>query len=191
MAQIIKGTEKPTPPVRKSLIMKGSLYREQQEVDALYAQAEIDIKNIVSKAKKDVAAAKEQAMTEGANQAFAEASSQALDIFIERTQYCLDLKNQLGQLTQEISRKILGNPLALPQAEQDKILEAAIQKIRSRHKLKIQATNITSLASISNLPDFEIEAATDLPAGFLRVTTEVGSSLWDEKIAAEKIIGSS
>ena len=66
-------------------------------------------------------------------------------------------------------------------------LKTSDRKIRSRHKLKIQVADMKSLESISNLPDFEIEAVTDLPSGFLRIVTEIGSSLWDEKIALGQI----
>ncbi len=187
MAKIIKGTEKPTAPVKKSPIMKGSLYREQQEIEALYAQAEQDRKKIISEGKQQAASAKEQAQIEGANQAFAEASKQALALFVERAKYCIDLKGQLKQLSDEISQKILGGKLTLPKPDQEKILQASINKLRSRRKLKIQAANISSLEKLRQLPEFEIEAGTDLPAGFLRMTTEVGSSLWDEKAAIPKI----
>jgi flagellar biosynthesis/type III secretory pathway protein FliH len=190
MAKIIKTNEKPTPPPKKSPIMKGSLFREQQEIEALQAQTEQDRKKIISLGKQQAASAKEQAMTEGANQAFAEASDQALDIFVERAKYCLDLKGQLKQLTDEISKKILGGKLTLSEPEQDKILDTALNKLRSRHKLKIQVTDISQLEKLKQLPDFDIEAATDLPAGFLRITTEVGSSLWDDKTAISKITAS-
>lgn len=187
MAKIIKGTEKPSLPLKKSPIMKGSLFREQQEISELYAQAETNRKKISSNAKQQALQTKEEAMTQGANQAFAEASEQALEIFIERAKYCADLKGQLKQLTDEISQKILGGKLTLPEAEQDNILNAALNKLRSRHKLKIQATDISQLEKLKQLPDFEVEAVADLPAGFLRIVTEIGSSLWDDKAAIPKI----
>ena len=187
MAKIIKTNEKPILPPKRSPIVKGSAFLEQQEIDALHAQTEIDRKKIIADGKLQANHAKEQAMTEGANQAFAEASEQALNIFVERSKYCLDLKSQLKQLTEEISKKILGGKLTLPDAEQDKILNAALSKMRSRHKLKIQTSDVSPLEKLKQLPDFEIETATDLPPGFTRLTTEIGSSLWDDKTAIPKI----
>jgi hypothetical protein len=189
MAKIIKTNEKPILPPKKSPIIKGSLYRELQDIEALRAQAEQDRKRIIAEGKQQAISAKEQAMTEGANQAFAEASEQALNIFVDRAKYCVDLMGQLKQLTDEISQKILGGKLTLPKEDQDKILQASVRKIRSRRKLKIQAASITGLEKLAQLPDFEVEAVTDLPAGFLRIVTEVGSSLWDEKAAMAKILG--
>lgn len=187
MAKIIKTNEKPILPPKKSVIIKGTLYQELQDIDALHAQATQDRKKIIAEGKQQAVSAKEQAMTEGANQAFAEASEQALSIFSERAKYCVDLMGQLKQLTDEISQKILGGKLALPAADQDKILLAAIKKIRSRRKFKIQAASIAGFEKLAQLPEFEVEAVTDLPAGFLRVVTEVGSSLWEEKVAINKI----
>lgn len=188
MAQIIKGTEKPTLKPKKSVIIKGSFYQEMQEIVVLNAQTEQEHKKIIAKGKEQAHLAKEQALVEGANQAFSEAAEQALLIFAERTQYCLELKEPLKRLCDEISQKILGGKLTLPDSEQEKILQAAIQKIRSRHKLKIQAASLGELDKLKALPDFEIEIATDLPAGFLRVVTEAGSALWEEKIAIPKIL---
>ncbi|MEI6790280.1 MAG: hypothetical protein WCK42_03765 [Myxococcaceae bacterium] len=188
MAQIIKGTEKPTLKPKKSVIIKGSVYQEMQEIVVLNAQTEQEHKKIIAKGKEQAHLAKEQALVEGANQAFSEAAEQTLIIFAERTQYCLELKEPLKRLCDEISQKILGGKLTLSDSEQEKILQAAIQKIRSRHKLKIQAASLGELDKLKALPDFEIEIATDLPAGFLRVVTEAGSALWEEKIAIPKIL---
>lgn len=188
MAQIIKGTEKPTLKPKKSVIIKGSVYQEMQEILVLNAQTEQEHKKIIADGKQQAHLAKEQALVEGANQAFAEAAEQALMIFVERTQYCLELKEPLKRLCDEISQKILGGKLTLPEAEQEKILQAAIQKIRSRHKLKIQAATLGELDKLKALPDFEIETAADLPAGFLRVVTEAGSALWEEKTAIPNIL---
>lgn len=188
MAQIIKGTEKPIPKPKKSAIIKGNLYQELQEVTLLKTQTETERRKIISDAKQQAHLAKEQAMVKGANQAFSEAAEQALQIFIERIHSCTALKDPLKRLCDEISQKILGGKLSLPEPEQDKILEAAIHKIRARRKLKIQAAVLGELEKLKNLPDFDIETATDLPVGFLRISTEVGSALWEEKTAIPQIL---
>lgn len=188
MAPIIKGTEKPTPPAPKSIILKGSVFKEQQDIKALYKQAEEDRKKIIAEAKHQATLAKEQAMTDGANQAFAQAATLALSIFSDRAKYCQDLKNPLQRLATEIAQKILGGLLALDVTKQNALIDTGIEKIRSRRKLKIQLTHPELLAAIHKLPDFEVEAVHDLPEGFLRIVTEVGSALWNEQEAIIKII---
>lgn len=188
MTQIIKAKEKPTPRPPQSPILKAAVYEELQSIKTLKAQTEAEHKKIITEAKKEAHAAREQALIEGANQAFAEAAEQAVFIFSERIQTCMALKGQLQELCNEISQKILGGKLTLPPAEQDKILEAALFKIRARHKLKIQMANTTPLEKMKSLPDFEVEAAHDLPSGFLRIITEAGSALWEEQLAVPQIL---
>lgn len=188
MAQIIKGTEKPAPISKKSPIIKAEAYQELQEIKKLEAQTEQQRRQIISEAKQQAYLAKEQAMVEGANQAFAQAAKQALSIFTERIQYCNSLKEQLKILCDEITQKILGGKLTLSETEQNTFFDSAIQKIRARRKLKIQAAQMGELEKLKSFPEFEIETTADLPAGFLRIVTEVGIALWEEKDAVPKIL---
>ncbi|MES2503405.1 MAG: hypothetical protein V4534_00850 [Myxococcota bacterium] len=189
MATIIKSTEKPAQiPVTRSVVVKGKAYKEQQDIKELYVKAFADRRSIIDEAKQQAVLAKEQAQVEGANEAFAEAAEMAVQIFMDRAKECADLKAPLTRLSAEISKKILGGPLSLDKANQESVINDGIQKLRSRRKLKIQVSNPETLAAIQKQPDFEIEAATDLPPGFLRVVTEVGSALWDEGHARTKII---
>ncbi len=177
MVQIIK---KPRTPVT---IIKREAYEEDQEVQKLQTETEKQHQQILSTAKDQAVSAKEQAMQAGADQAFAEAAAMAVDIFKTRAKLCLDLASPMEQLVSEIVQKILGAPLSLEKAKQDTGIRAGITKMRSRRKLKIQLAQADELNFLAQLPDFEVEAASDVPDGFVRVVTEVGSALWGKDAA--------
>ncbi len=177
MVQIIK---KPRTPVT---IIKREAYEEDQEVQKLQTQTEEQHQQILTTAKEQAVGAKEQAMQAGADQAFAEAAAMAIDIFKTRAKLCLDLEAPMQQLVSEIVQKILGGPLSLDKVKQDSAIRAGISKMRSRRKLKIQLAQPNEFSFLGKLPDFEVEAASDVPQGFVRVVTEVGSALWAQDAA--------
>lgn len=183
MAKIIKGTEPPTPLKRRSPILKGSEYQEQQDIQALYAEAQTQQVQMTQQAKQQAIESKQKGVAEGAQQAFSEASQLAFELFCERAQTCLALKGPLKQITDEISKKILGSGLTLPQAEQDKILDSAIRKIRARHKIKLQTASPEKFSDLSKFPEFEVEISSEIEPGSIKVITDSGSSLWDEQSA--------
>ncbi|MBL4817703.1 MAG: hypothetical protein JKY15_00540 [Deltaproteobacteria bacterium] len=189
MVKIIKGSgEKPEAPKKSSVILKGSVYEEQQQIKALEAETEAQRRQIISDAKVQASHAQEEALVQGANQAFAEASEQAVQIFQDRAQYCSELKEPMKRLAQEIAKKILGASSALPDQQQDELVNQGIQKMRIRRKLKIQLADPSQLEALTKLPDFEIEADNEVTQGFVRIVTEVGSSLWDENQAVPKLL---
>lgn len=177
MVQIIK------KPKKLVTIIKREAWEEQQGVQKLEADTQQQRAQIIAAAKEQATLAKEQAMQAGEVGAFAEAAHVAVNMFIDRAKLCLDLKSAMERLVSEIAQKILGAPLSLDQSKQSAVINQGIAKMRSRHKLKIQLAHPEQLASIAQMPDFEIEAASDVPKNLVRVVTEVGSALWAESEA--------
>ncbi len=203
MARVIKRQTKtdltavtPSKTVPRSSgerVIEKDTYKAQIRVREILQEGNEKIKDRRLEGKKLALQAEEEAMTKGAVEAFAKASSEAIDIFKKRSARYKEAQEDIKVLALEIVTKILGNTLKLPDEQIDQIIEAGIGKLQGHRRLKLQfpSKRLQELTEqkepaihrVQNEPDFQLEEVTDVKEGFLRVVTDIGSMLCTEKQA--------
>ena len=147
--------------------------------------------------KKRAAQAHEEAMTQGASEAFAAAAAEALAAFRRRAERYAEAAEDIRALALEVVKKIIGTDPDLGPKDVDAILSRGLAQLRARRRLRLQVgeARLAALAherpnlmkALVSEPDLLIEAAEDVGVGFARVVTEIGGALCAELTALDEL----
>lgn len=207
MAKVIKagaGAKAPLPqggarmgmPVGRK-VLEREVYQAQNEAKQILDEAADKREKLLADAKRHAAQAREEAMSKGAAEAFAQAASEALLAFRRRAQRYAEASDDIRTLALEIAKKVLGVDPALPTARVDEIMKKGMAQLRARRRLRVQvpASRLESLAderpklmrALKDEPDLVVEPADDVNPGFARVVTEIGGALCAEATALDSL----
>jgi flagellar biosynthesis/type III secretory pathway protein FliH len=207
MARVIKGQKSDTPEpkvivaapkvVGGGRVIERDVYRAQQEAREIVKQGELDKKKRLAEGKRQANQAREEAMAKGAADAFAEAAKEAIVIFKNRANRYADVESDIHVLADEITLKVLGSAPSLKTTDVDAIVKAGVNRLRARRRLKLQFSpgrlaqlkveQADVLSRVAAEPDFDLEDASDVNPGFVRVVTDVGGALCDESAAVSTL----
>jgi flagellar biosynthesis/type III secretory pathway protein FliH len=205
MARVIKaGVGQKPARAQARVVLEGGkkvvgreLYQAKQDAEHILMRAEQERQQRLAEGKKRAAQAREEAMTQGASEAFAAAAAEALSAFRRRAERYAEAAEDIRALALEVVKKVLGTEPDLGPKDIDVILSRGLAQLRARRRLRLQVS-AARLARLSferpNLmkalisePDLVIEAADDVSDGFARVVTEVGGALCDEATALDAL----
>ena len=210
MAKVIKG-QKPTLenakpadlaiPKTGGRIIERDVFRAQQQAAEILKNGEAARKQKVLEGKRHAAQAKEEAMVRGALEAFAVCAKEAILMFRRRAKRCADAEGSIKTLAKELVEKILGAPPTVSGEQVDQIYQRGLSKLLAQRKLKLQIgqgrlsaltdANRDLFSKLTTEPDLEVEEATDLRPGFVRIVTDVGSAMCAEQVALDAFLSHS
>jgi flagellar biosynthesis/type III secretory pathway protein FliH len=178
-------------------VIEKEVFFARQEAEDIIKRAEDERRRIVAEGKQRAAQAREEAMTLGASQAFADAAQEALSAFRARAERYDEAADDIRILALEIAAKVLGAPPDLARPEVERIVKKGLEQLRARRKVRILvSTNRRSelayerpnlMKAVDAQPDVLVEEADDVGVGFARVVTEVGGALCAEDAALEAL----
>ena len=141
--------------------------------------------------------ASEEAISHGATTAIAEAAKKAILIFFNKAKRNDDIREDLHVLVLEMVKKISGTKPSLEENRYNEIIDHGMKAITTHRKIKLQFTKgsfakfpadiIKLIDKVKLKSDFIVEEADDVPAGYVRVVTDVGSALCEEKAAFDAL----
>jgi flagellar biosynthesis/type III secretory pathway protein FliH len=190
------------PPTRVAVdmgkrVIGREVYQAKQAAEELLARAELERTRMLEQARRQAAQLREEAMSRGAAEAFAQAATEALLAFRRRAQRYADAADDIRFLAREVVRKVLGTDSDLSAQDVERILQQGMSQLRARRRLRVQVpeARLKALAqerpnlmkTLKDEPDLVIEAATDVSTGFARVVTEVGGALCAEETALNSL----
>jgi hypothetical protein len=205
MARIIKGQKTLagsnwSPPPQEAVryaeggrIIDKEFYRANLLARDILKDGEHARRTTLEAARKIVTQTKEEASADRAAEAFNEASRKAIEIFSERIDYLSRASTETRALANEIVHKILGSALRLDPDRQNRILDAALRRLRGKRKLLLQCNALTLeklqqsapklLQRLEHEPDIELQEKSDIGAGYFRIVTDAGSALCHQSAA--------
>lgn len=185
------------PPAHKRQIIEKEVYKAQVRAQEIRKEAEVERERILVEGKRHAAQLREEAQSEGAAEAFAQAAAEALTAFRHRAARYADAADDIQLLALEVVRKILGHSPKLSERAVLAIIEQGMNRLRARRKLRVQLPESRLMAlnrerpalvaAIHKEPDILLETVTDVSAGFCRVVTEVGGALCSEQAALDTL----
>lgn len=185
------------PPAHKRQIIEKEVYKAQVRAQEIRKEAEEERERILVEGKRHAAQLREEAQSEGAAEAFAQAAAEALTAFRHRAARYADAADDIQLLALEVVRKILGHSPKLSERAVLAIIEQGMNRLRARRKLRVQLPESRLMAlnrerpalvaAIHKEPDIVLETVTDVSAGFCRVVTEVGGALCSEQAALDTL----
>lgn len=209
MARVIKAGGKSAAPPRRPVGRLGSpaapkrpviekeVYRAQVRAAEIRKEAEEERERLLVEGKRQAAQLREEAQSEGAAEAFAEAAAEALMAFRRRAERYAEAADDIRSLSLEVVHKILGNSPKLKERAIDAIIEQGMNRLRARRKLRVQLSESRLVAlnrerpalvgAINKEPDIVLETVLDVSPGYCRVVTEVGGALCSEQSALDTL----
>ncbi len=173
------------------------IYKAGQIAKQIVKDGEVERKRRLSEGLKEIALASEEAMVDGAAEAFAEVAKAAITVFQNKASRYVDVENDLRVLVQEITKKILGAPPQIDVKDYDAMVAKGIDQLRGHRRIKMQfplgglaklKTENSKLSThLEKEIDFDLEEISTVPAGHVRVVTDVGSALCQESVAIQSL----
>ena len=173
------------------------VYKAGQLAKQIEKDGEVERKRRLSEGLKTIALANEEAMVHGATDAFAEAAKAAITVFRNKAHRYVDVESDLRVLVQEIVQKILGAPPPLDSKEYDAMIAKGVLKLRGHRRIKLEfppgqlaqlkTENSQLMAGLEKEIDFDLEEVPNVPAGHVRVVTDVGSALCQQSAAIQSL----
>jgi len=178
-------------------VIDRDIYKANLLAKQILKDGEQEKKKRLSQSAQKVGLATEEAVARGASEAMGEAAKVAITVFNNRADRYADVESDLRVLVEEIVKRILGAKPKLSKKQYDEVIINAINQLRTHRQLKLQF----SMGSLENMikengelfnqlkakQDFVIEEAPNVPSGFIRVVTDVGSALCEEKAVLEAL----
>jgi flagellar biosynthesis/type III secretory pathway protein FliH len=209
MGRVIKGGAggaqrgpPPRPPTRVAVdtgrrVIARDIYQAKQEAEELLHKAEQERARMLEQGKRQASQVREEAMSRGAADAFAQAASEALMAFRRRSERYAEAADDIRFLAREVARKVLGTDPDLSAHDVERILQQGMAQLRARRRLRVQvpearlkelgAERPNLMRVLKDEPDLVIEAASDVGDGFARIVTEVGGALCAEETALNSL----
>lgn len=185
------------PPAQKRQVIEKEVYKAQVRAGEIRKEAEVERERLVAEGKRQAAQLREEAQSEGAAEAFAEAAAEALTAFRRRAERYGDAADDIRSLALEVVRKVLGHSPKLSERAIRAIIEQGMNRLRARRKLRVQLPESRLIAlnrerpglvaAINKEPDILLETVMDVSAGYCRVVTEVGGALCSEQTALDTL----
>lgn len=171
-------------------VIGGATYEAKQNAEAILTHAQQERQRRLAEGKKLAARTRDEAMHEGAKQAYAEAAHEALLSFKKRAEKYAAASDDIRVLALEIAKKIIGVAPELSGSAVQRAVKEAIAVSRAHRKLRVQIApeRWQSLkrkrpalwAALYKEPDIVVESDEDVGVGYARVVTEVSSTLCQE-----------
>ncbi len=173
------------------------VYKAGQIAKQIMKDGEVERKRRLSEGLKTIALANEAAMVDGAADAFAEVAKAAITVFRNKAHRYVDVESDLRVLVQEIVQKVLGTPSPLDSKEYDALVAKGVLQLRGRRQIKLQfpqgelaqlkIEHSQLMAGLEKEIDFDLEEVSNVPAGYVRVVTDVGSALCKISAAVQSL----
>lgn len=185
------------PAAQKRPVIEKEVYRAQMRAAEIRKEAEEERERLLAEGKRQAAQMREEAQSEGAAEAFAEAAAEALMAFRRRAERYAEAADDIRSLSLEVVRKVLGQPPKLSERAIRAIIEQGMNRLRARRKLRVQLPESRLIAlnrerpalvaALNKEPDIVLETVLDVSAGYCRVVTEVGGALCSEQTALDTL----
>lgn len=207
MARVIKGQKDIAAPpkvivaepkqVTGGRVIDRDVYRAGINAKQIISDGENKRKQLLAEGLHKIDLASEEAISHGATTAIAEAAKKAVLIFFNKAKRNDDIREDLHILVLEMVKKISGTKPLLEDNRYKEIIERGLDAIINHRKIKLQFTKdsfvhfpadiIKLLDKVKLKSDFIVEEAADVPSGYVRVVTDVGSVLCEEKAAFDAL----
>lgn len=200
MARVIKGTRDgaqkraPAQAGGRKVIAR-EVYNAQRKAQEIAAAAEAERAQRLVEGKRQADQMREEAMAEGAAEAFAQAATEAIEVFRRRAARYSEAAEDVRVLAMEVVRRLIGRDVPLDADTIDRIVFEGIAALRAHRKLRLQVAPArlaalsterpALLAALDAEPDLLLEDASDVNAGYARVVTEIGGALCAEDTALD------
>lgn len=178
-------------------LLARDVYKAGQLAKQIMIDGEVERKRRLSEGLKTIALANEEAMVDGAADAFTEAAKAAITVFRNKAHRYVDVESDLRVLVQEIVQKILGTPSPLESKDYDGIVAKGILQLRGHRRIKLQfspgqlaqlkSENGKLMAGIEKDIEFDLEEVANVPTGQVRVVTDVGSAICPTSAAIQSL----
>ncbi|MCP4498704.1 MAG: ATP synthase F0 subunit B [Deltaproteobacteria bacterium] len=180
-------------------VIEKEVYKARQEAADFIGEAEGERDAIIAEGKARASQAHEEALHEGAEEAFSEAAKEALAAFRSRANRYAEAEDDIAILSLELAKKVLGRELSLGDDDLKEILREGMHTLCAKRTLRIQLPVERAVLlqnerpllmnALDNEPDLVLLDVTDVNPGFARVVIEAGAALCTEQEALDLLAG--